>query len=245
MNAAEGSAVHGQAGDLLAWMDDELPPRKAAELEEHVAACEACAERLRDLRAGSELLHEALRAGDVPPPARPAVRLRRRAVRRRLIRSVPAAAVLVLVFVGAASALVPGSPLRSWLESLGQQPVPAPSPAASPTFVTRFSMVPPDSVDIFLGEPRDTLDLELVRSDGPRIEVATGRGETLDRLEFGSGRLNVDPGSVRRLRIRFPRGDRVRILLGERNLLSDPSGPPALGGETRDSIWRVRVDPEN
>lgn len=243
MNAAEGSPVHAEAGELLAWMDDQLPPREAAELSEHLEKCESCSGLLRDLQAASELMSEALQEGDGPHPRHPAAWLRRRARRRRLTRSVPAAAALVLVFVGAASALVPGSRFRSWLGGLARQPATPPTAVASPSYVTQLSVISPDSIDIFLGAPRDTLDLELVRSDGPRIEVETASGETLDRLEFGSGRLHVDPGSARRLRILFPRTDRVRILLRGRDLLSESNAFPGVRRSVDDSTSMVRIGP--
>lgn len=243
MKDPERPMAHSDEGEILAWMDEQLSSLRAAEVEEHVRGCEACSAVLRDLQGAAAALGHGLSAGDRPIPRGSTLAVRRRALRRRLIRPLPAAAVLVLVFATGALAMVPGSPLRSWIAARNHRA--SASPAVPPTaaLVTRLSVVSPDSIDIVVGEPRDTLDVQLVRSAGLRIEVETERAHALERLELGNAQLRIYPGTARRLRIRFPRVDRVRVLLGGRNLLSSASGVQESGPSGEDSITSVRIAP--
>lgn len=240
MNEARGRGTHADPGELLAWIDGELTERRAVELRRHLSGCRECESRRRELEASSDALGRELRSADVVPEAASATAIRRLSLRRR-VRAVAAAAGLVLVFGGTAAALVPGSPVRAWVDGFrGHAPARA-ELAAAPRLVTQLSVVAPDSIDISIGEPRHSLRLELVRSSGRRIQVQTRGEEPLGGLELGSGHLQLDPGPARLLRVRFPRRDRVRILARGRDLLSPEtrreSSAPA------DSVTVVTLSP--
>jgi hypothetical protein len=49
----QGNEVHLSDEDLLLFSDQELPPSRAATVREHVAQCELCRQRLRDLEHAS------------------------------------------------------------------------------------------------------------------------------------------------------------------------------------------------
>lgn len=242
MSEPEGSDRHPEPGEALAWLDGELPSGPAAELARHLETCESCVSLRRDLEAASASLAAAVRTADVAPRRPTVAAVRRRALYRRLA-PVAAAAVLVVVFAGAASALVPGSPLRAWIERLSDDGPVSGEPERIREMATQLSVVAPDSVDVVLGEPRDSLEIHLVLSAGTMLEVETSRGDAIDRVELGSARLRVDPGSARLLRIRFPRTDRVRVLFRGRDLLGPVGGlPPTVAG-SGDSIVIVRTGP--
>lgn len=242
MKDAEGPAVHPDEGQLLAWMDGELSPRQAADLEAHTRACEVCERRLSDFDVASTSLSHMLNV-DGAVPRRAAAAVRRRWLRRRFIRPLPVAAVLVLLFTGGALAMVPGSPLRSWIEGLRHRPSTSAWTPSVPALVPQLSLVSPDSIDIVVQEPRDTLDLELVRSAGRRIRVETDRAHVHARLQLGTARLTIDPGTARVLRIRFPNTARVRVLLGGSVLASSGKGANGRLPSSRDSVTSMRVDP--
>jgi hypothetical protein len=49
----QGNLVHLSDEELLMFSDQELPPRPASKVREHVAQCETCRERLKELEAAS------------------------------------------------------------------------------------------------------------------------------------------------------------------------------------------------
>lgn len=117
--------VHLTDGNLQAWIDGELAgePEVEARVRHHVGACEECADRLTVLRQRSERFSRAMLALDegTAAPADPgplplaATRGRARRPWRRTGWGLARAAGLLLVVAGAASAIVPGSPVRSWI----------------------------------------------------------------------------------------------------------------------------------
>lgn len=119
---------HPNDGHLLAWLDGELEPEEGTGVREHIESCAECRGRAEGLRRESEALSRALlmldeqAAGLADPGPLPVVAALHGRGTRRLRRtgwSLARAAGLVLVAAGAAAALVPGSPVRAWLESLG------------------------------------------------------------------------------------------------------------------------------
>jgi len=85
---------------LSAYHDGELPADEAADLERHVARCEACAAELRKLRAMSHLLSSAIQR-QVPAEAmdrwRRSVRPARDRVILRMTEMLSAAAAAILL----------------------------------------------------------------------------------------------------------------------------------------------------
>jgi len=120
---------HPNDGHLLAWLDGELEPEEGTGVREHMESCGECRGRADSLRRESEGLSRALlmldeqAAGLADPGPLPVVAALHGHGSHRLRRtgwSLARAAGLVLVAAGAAAALVPGSPVRAWLESLGE-----------------------------------------------------------------------------------------------------------------------------
>jgi Putative zinc-finger len=50
-------------GDMVAWLDESLRPRRARQLARHVERCRACAAEADDLRASIALQQESLKSG--------------------------------------------------------------------------------------------------------------------------------------------------------------------------------------
>ena len=169
--------THPDDGILQSLVDGELSQLEAAEVRTHLDACSECATRLEGLRDERRLLADALVA-PTPDPAR--VRAARQAVLARAngagiapVRSawwrgsLARAAGLVLALAGAASAAIPGSPVRVWLEQ-------------------RLDPVPPEpvAVEVEAGteptvaiEPEEALQeagIQLGVEDGPLTVSITG-----------------------------------------------------------------------
>jgi anti-sigma factor RsiW len=60
--------THASEGLLIAYVDGEIEGSAAAELRDHLAACEACAGELHELERLSVRAHRLLGAADVAPP---------------------------------------------------------------------------------------------------------------------------------------------------------------------------------
>ena len=86
---------------LSAYHDGELAPAEAAELERHLARCDACAAELRKLRAMSQFLSSAVDVQQVPAEAmdrwRYSVRPGRDRVILRITEMMSAAAAAILL----------------------------------------------------------------------------------------------------------------------------------------------------
>lgn len=135
--------MHVAEGRLLAYIDGELPTAERSALESHLATCDACGVELEELRRIAAELHTALAGTDMVAGIAPALQAfseRRAALvgapaaandldARRGGRNVAAsslrfarssllkAAALATLVVGAASAAIPDSPFRDWLEN--------------------------------------------------------------------------------------------------------------------------------
>ncbi len=117
---------HPNDGQLLAWIDGELEPGDESGVSQHVESCARCSGRAEVMRLESEGFSRALLALDVEAPGLadpgpiPVAAALSQPGSHRLRRtgwSLARAAGLVLVAAGAAAALVPGSPLRDWIEN--------------------------------------------------------------------------------------------------------------------------------
>lgn len=110
--------THLDDGTLQAFLDDELPPAERAGVAEHLLACEHCRASGEELTRANALFSQSVSLLDVAPPAtRPAGgTLGRRA--RAGTSSFVKAAGLVLAVAAAASAAVPGSPVRAWVSQV-------------------------------------------------------------------------------------------------------------------------------
>ena len=130
---------HFTEGELQAYLDAEVNAPARDEIAAHLDSCPVCESELETLRGAAGLFAYAVQLADIPTPAfsMAGLRIRGRAEaawqlagfsRRALAR----AAVLIVSVAAAASAAVPGSPLRRWVESVWRQMTTAEAPEAVP-----------------------------------------------------------------------------------------------------------------
>lgn len=201
--------IHQTEGTLQAVIDDELGSRERARVESHLAECETCAETLRTRRAASAELSAALEVLDRPAPVEAARRsvMARRPRRRFGLGSLPRAAILVLGFGAAASAAVPGSPVRDWAATLlDREPAvreaPAPeTPAAEPVDAAGagVAIMPRDGdVVVSVGRPSQSTRVRILLVEEGAVAVSAERSVDA-RFETGTGRIGVSgsgPGTI-------------------------------------------------
>ena len=174
---------HEEDGRLMAYLDGELPAEDTRAVESHLGSCAACAASAARLRSERTRLSAALVHADVGAGAAA------RRVRERLGQQHPAvapsgfpmrtahparrpswirrsralqAALFVLFVAGGASAVMPGSPLRRWLDRGGPPTAPTSSPTA--TLQAPAEAAPPPAQGSITGLPaagelRVTLEL--------------------------------------------------------------------------------------
>lgn len=137
---------HPDDGTLMAWVDGELSAAVHTDVEAHLDRCAGCSRRVSALRDASHRLSRDLKELDVEPPATSPPRPGGWRAARPLPRRATAAAALLLFVAGAASAAIPGSPVRGWLADAGQwmterlSEADAPAPAVEPA--------PPEGPDV-------------------------------------------------------------------------------------------------
>ncbi len=202
---------HWDEGRLMAYLDEELPAEDVAVLEGHVAACSNCSSSLDALESGAARIRRELPAFDVPAPLlrvratlagrsraragsasrRPADGAREAPTRRRsgwwTRRS---------RLAQAATAAVPGSPVRTWLDRVRGVEAPAdasvvPSPvgvAPSPEGGVR---VGPDAgrIRVQLNDVPPGEEIRVTIVDGEEAAVFAPPGT---RLYSGPGRLEAN-----------------------------------------------------
>jgi hypothetical protein len=235
---------HPEDGRLLALLDGELPEDAAARVRRHLSGCGRCRRTRDELERASGALGEALGALDVPPPDRDAGAVRSRAgardagadgtalsdgdgagarAGRALGRgAIWKAAVLVLTVGAAASAAVPGSPVREWIAEstrrvagafTGEDRSDSSGPEASlPAGVSIRTEGP---AEIAIDDPAAGLRLR-VRTSGDTLLAVAGRGA---RYRAGDDRIDVAGPEGPELRIDLPPSVAVRVTVEGRLLL--------------------------
>jgi hypothetical protein len=226
---------HPSDGHLQAWLDGELEPGEATGVGEHLGSCAECAERAEVLRGESEGFSHAMLALDerVGSPADPGplpVAAALSGARGRRLRytgwSLARAAGLILVAAGAAAALVPGSPVREWLASLGdsgETVVVAPaesapdmvagaegSSTAGPTAIS----VEPRSGELFIslrGFGRDS-NVHVRLTDALRASVRVEGSPDAPRFVTGPGTLEVIGATEGEIWVELPRSVRDAVV---------------------------------
>ncbi len=235
---------HPSEGVLQAFLDGELAADERARVAAHLEACVDCRAALEELRAAATLFATAVRHGDVAVAegrlsatraaiqrraetrrARPALQIlppsgaRAATVRRAFLR----AAVLVLLVAGAASAAVPGSPIRRFFVGLWHEttrllglapaapsaPAPvrvAPAPAPAPTPPSGVSVLPAEGqVHIVVLDAARGLKVHVRVLDTDRASVEADGPAASAHFRTGPGRIEVSGGGAGDLRIGIPR----------------------------------------
>jgi hypothetical protein len=118
--------MHVDSGTLQALLDDEVGAQDRMSVQAHLVSCTECAAELDEMRQFAAEAHSAFAILDGYAPmlegrirVDPAVRLtEKRRFSRLLPASLARAAALVLLVAGAASAAIPGSPVRRFASDL-------------------------------------------------------------------------------------------------------------------------------
>lgn len=219
--------THLHEGRLRAWLDGEIPEAEVQEIERWLRDDPVARQALDGLRARDRRVSELLRRLDVAPPTarvRAAVEAERSRVARRTpappsARRIPGrrlaqAAILVLLLAGAASAAIPGSPVRDLLTGLfgpdagpGEAALPtsveAPEDRADPAGEEASVRVAPRDGRVrveLTGLPRGA-EVRVVLVSGPRAAVYGPAGT---EWETGTGWVRAElPGGP--VRVELPR----------------------------------------
>lgn len=217
---------HMDQGVLQALADGELDPADGRRVEAHLAECAACREEMDSLHQAALALTGALRVLDHPIAGAPRFRVpaARTVTRNADWASLPRAAMLVLGLglAGAASAAVPGSPVRAWVESLiGGRETPLPAAVAEAPAPERameapeagVSIVPENgSVRIALDEVAPGVVVTATLADGARAGVFASGPAADARFTTGRGRIEVVGAAAGALRVEIPRDARSATL---------------------------------
>lgn len=188
---------HLTEADLQSWIDEELDPTERIRVADHLAECSSCRRVLGDLRAASELFHDALVLHDEG--------LAGAGGSRRSPRAVPwwvgrAAAVTLLLGGAAIAAVVPGSPIRALfiepeaVEHVAETGV----ETASPDPETASIRVRPvaGALRVRVGDFPTGTSIRLVLTDEQVAVANLPRGEANARFVVAAGVLEIrGPGS--------------------------------------------------
>lgn len=207
---------HPDAGELLALHDEELEGSRAVEVTGHLERCEACRRELEALVVAARRFRDALPVVDEAAPV-PSLPHRSGGQRRRVWVPLARAAVLLLVLAGAASAVIPGSPVREWVAALvrpaerepslpavGPVAVPDPGPpvAELPASISAPTREGEIHISVTGFDPESSVRVRLVEEPEARVEVSAG---AQPRFRVGSGRIEVEGSGPAHLRVDLPR----------------------------------------
>jgi anti-sigma factor RsiW len=171
------TGMHPDDVDLFDYVEDDLPQRRRAELEVHLASCARCAEQVARVQAGRDALREAqylkLSQGgrdaifvDLPP--QPRARRRRRWPSLKQVAAVAAPAAALVAVVVALSTLTGNGDLN---EAGGGAEAPASQTAAAEAS---------GGSDEEASEDRASKE-QLLFTDGSAADIATAlRAQGLD-----------------------------------------------------------------
>lgn len=219
--------THIDEGRLQALIDGELRLDDRHRVERHLATCDGCRADLEGLRSLSGRFSAAV--GELPRMTRTREHGRGWHVRSRsaVLRSMLPRAAVFLLFVGAAaSATIPGSPVRRWL---GMEEAPATVAEAGPAgsvqetpmaatatdaFESGVSVEAADgTVEIVLRDAGGDLRVRAMLVDGTRAGVYAAGDAASSRFITGAGRIEVLSARAGALRIELPRDVAVATVI--------------------------------
>jgi anti-sigma factor RsiW len=223
-------------GELIRLLDGECSAEERARIERHLATCAACAQRRERLDGLAHGVTTALVRGDEP------IRSLRAPGRRWRPPAVRAAAVLLLVSVGVATATVP--PVRAWLwarwADLRGLVAPRATPGMESRGATTVRFVPTTAtftIELVARQDTGVLTIDLSADTLAAATVTPSlRGEDLVVLPGGLRILNR-PSDRASYEVRLPRGVsevRIRIADTPERRLVRPGG-----GATR---WTIHLN---
>jgi hypothetical protein len=170
--------AHPTDSELLAVVHHE----PSADLQAHLASCQACQLRYRDLAQQDGAIASLLTLLDAPVPSVTLSGITRRAGRGRRARSVAAAAAAILIAASAAATVIPGAPFHPFFRGLvGKSSLhtrPALRPAPAPADTAGVTVAGNTEVIIALRHPQNTGEVHLVWEPGaPAVSVRAIGGE--------------------------------------------------------------------
>lgn len=211
--------THIDEGRLQALIDGELRLDERHRVERHLASCDGCRAELELLRALSGRFSEAI--AELPRLARSrehGVGWPARSPSAVVRAMLPRAAAILLFAGAAASATIPGSPVRRWL---GMEGAPATVAEAGPAgsdqeapaaaieaeaFESGVSVEAADgAVEIVLRDAGGDLRVRAMLVDGTRAGVYAAGEAASSRFLTGAGRIEVLSARAGELRIELPR----------------------------------------
>ncbi len=207
--------VHGESVEGAAWS--------------HLADCDACRARRRDLAREDAAIGALLAELDLPHPAGdlPDIEL---PVRRGMRRGLVATAATLLLGAAALAAL-PASPFRQWIAGRSGSEAASPEPFAAGTAPTGGVAVPVEGpMEIRLLHDPEGGTLQLRRVAGAELALRTEGGRPA--FSIGDGVVTIDnttPASA--YLVDWPRtAVALRIKAGSRVLLRWPADSARLAG---------------
>src|SRR5690606_31873441 len=217
--------THIDEGTLQAYLDGELLLEERWRAERHLEECELCRMEVDAMTGRARRFTEAMSLLDAAPRERQHAigwpRQQRAAFLRRML---PRAAVLLLFAGAAASATVPGWPLRQWIESIAEEPreVAVTSPEEE-TQAPRGSAAEAMESGVFVDAVNGRVEVEVlgghdlrvraVLVEGTRAGVAATGSATESRFRTGTGRIEVHGPHDGELRVEIPRGAAVASVI--------------------------------
>lgn len=204
--------THLAEGTLQAYLDDEISGRDRAAAAEHLLVCGECRSELDGLKRANQRLSAALADLDVPTPAGVSPRAVR--ARARVGSPLLRAAVMVLLVAAAASATVPGSPVREWIAQAVRPADTAPEPVPAAPIEEPVPERPASPAGIAVPGLRDVdvvvsglqgATIRLVPTDGTGVAVSARGGERDPLFRMAAGRIEVVGGAGGELVVEVPR----------------------------------------
>lgn len=255
--------THLGEGTLQEWLDGELAPGPRAEADAHLAACRECAGELAELRALGARASALLGMVDAAPPmlaaqAHFARRRRGGGALAHARRALPRAAVLVLAVAGAAAAaVVPGSPVREWVERVTVEardpapalPAPAPAPPveAVPAAAPKAVSILPEGgkVQVAVTGSSPELRVRARLSDEPAAQVTATGAAVSARFRTGPGRIEVVGAGPGEVVVDLPRGAEAAFVEVNGRVVAAKEGnglrslAPRVAGSAEEPVFRA------
>lgn len=238
-----GTMTHIDEGRLQGFLDGELHLDERRRTELHLQGCSLCQAELEEMRGRAAHFSAAMEVLDRAPRGREhAVGWPQRSRWTAARRYLPRAAVLLLFAGAAASATVPGSPVRGWLEELAgsESAAPAPEGAAEAPQRGVAAVAERAEAGVSVAPVNGSVQVLVRGAAGVQVRAALveGRhagvyafGEAADtRFLTGPGRIEVIGAAAGELRIEIPRAaTTASIRINEREVLRKNNGELNLG----------------
>jgi anti-sigma factor RsiW len=211
---------HLDDGTIQAFLDDELPRQERRAAAEHLLGCDRCRNAREDLERATALFSEAVATLNAEPTGAVPRAALAAAGRPGAPGSFVKAAGLVLLLAAAASAAVPGSPVREWIES-AVEPAPEPTPMPEPPPVepvpapepAGVALVPDGAVEVRLAD-LEGVTIRLAQTDGESVAVSAVGADRDPTFRTRPGQIEVAGSAGGQLIIEIPRSaGAIRVLV--------------------------------